>query len=127
LNIVRSNVGTTGKNLQRVVAKYLMMIVEDELGAPDRAVRRPADHRTERDPRPRPAHRLSYLAGPSTGLADLDAVLALGGLERYPYAHAARAQMLDRLGRDREAAVEWGRTAACGRSEAARRYFAARV
>jgi RNA polymerase sigma-70 factor (ECF subfamily) len=69
---------------------------------------------------------LSYLAGPASGLADLDEVLALGGLERYPYAHAARAQMLDRLGRDREAAAEWGRAAACGRNDAERRYFAAR-
>jgi RNA polymerase sigma-70 factor (ECF subfamily) len=70
---------------------------------------------------------LSYLAGPATGLADLDAVLALGGLERYPYAHAARAQMLDRVGLDREAAVEWGRAAACGRSDAERRYFGTRA
>jgi RNA polymerase sigma-70 factor (ECF subfamily) len=70
---------------------------------------------------------LSYLAGPATGLADLDEVLAVGDLERYPYAHAARAQMLDRLGRDREAAAEWGRAAACGRSDAERRYFAARA
>jgi RNA polymerase sigma-70 factor (ECF subfamily) len=70
---------------------------------------------------------VSYLAGPATGLADLDEVLALGGLDRYPYAHAARAQLLDRLGRDREAAVEWARAAACGRSDAEREYFAARA
>ena len=42
---------------------------------------------------------VSYVAGAAAGLADLDEVIAVGGLERYPYAHAARAQMLDRLGR----------------------------
>ena len=34
---------------------------------------------------------LSYVAGPEAGLADLDEVLALGDLDAYPYAHAARA------------------------------------
>ena len=50
---------------------------------------------------------VSYRVGAAAGLADLDEVLALGGLESYPYAHAARATMLDRLGRDEEAAASW--------------------
>ena len=47
---------------------------------------------------------VSYVAGAAAGLADLDEVIAIGGLERYPYAHAARATMLDRLGQSAEAA-----------------------
>ena len=34
---------------------------------------------------------MSHLAGPAQGLADLDEVIGLGGLERYPYAFGARA------------------------------------
>ena len=44
---------------------------------------------------------LSYRYGPDLGLADLDGVMALGGLDRYPYGHAARAQMLERPARAR--------------------------
>ena len=70
---------------------------------------------------------LSYLLGPAAGLADLDEVLAVGeqaNLERYPYAHAARAQLLDRLGRRREAAAAWARAAACARTDAEQAFFA---
>jgi RNA polymerase sigma-70 factor, ECF subfamily len=69
---------------------------------------------------------LSYLLDAAAGLADIDEVLALGGLEQYPYAHAARAQMLDRLGRRPEAARAWARAASCARTNAERTYFAAR-
>ena len=55
---------------------------------------------------------LSYVAGPEVGLTDLDEVLALGDLDAYPYAHAARAQILDRLGRSSEAADSWAVAAA---------------
>jgi RNA polymerase sigma-70 factor, ECF subfamily len=68
---------------------------------------------------------LSYLLDATAGLADIDEVLALGGLEKYPYAHAARAQMLDRLGRRPEAEEAWARAASCGRTDAERTYFAA--
>ena len=44
---------------------------------------------------------MSHLLGPAQGLADLDEVIGLGGLERYPYAFGARAQMLAALGRSR--------------------------
>ncbi len=67
---------------------------------------------------------LSYLLGPEAGLTDLDEVLAVGGLDGYPYAHAARAQLLDRLGRHREAAADWTRAAACARTDAERSFFA---
>jgi RNA polymerase sigma-70 factor (ECF subfamily) len=67
------------------------------------------------------------LAGPAAGLADLDGVIELGGLERYPYAFAARGYLLDRLGRRSEAAVSWGRAAALARTDAERAYFARRA
>jgi RNA polymerase sigma-70 factor (ECF subfamily) len=70
---------------------------------------------------------MSYLLDAAAGLADLDEVLALGGLEQYPYAHAARAQMLDRLGRRPAAEDAWARAASCARTDAERDYFAARA
>ena len=70
---------------------------------------------------------VSYSAGPTAGLSDLDGVLALGGLTKYPYAFAARGQMLDRLGRRSEAAGEWARAAALARTIAEREYFRARA
>jgi len=66
---------------------------------------------------------VSYLSGPEAGLVDLDAVLALGGLENYPYAHAARAQMLDRAGRPADAAAAWTSAAERARSTAERAWF----
>ena len=68
---------------------------------------------------------ISYADGPAAGLADLDEVIALGGLDSYPYAHAARAQMLHRLGRSPEARRAWVRAAACARTAAERDFFTA--
>jgi RNA polymerase sigma-70 factor (ECF subfamily) len=70
---------------------------------------------------------LSYLIGPGAGLADLDEVVAVGGLDRYPYAHAARAQMLARLGRSAEADGAWRAAAVRARSDAERTFFADRA
>ncbi len=70
---------------------------------------------------------ISHHHGAAAGLADLDAVLALGGLEGYPYAHAARAELLDRLGRPVEAATSWRSAAACARTAAERSWFDARA
>ncbi|WP_269457511.1 RNA polymerase sigma factor [Nakamurella panacisegetis] len=70
---------------------------------------------------------LSYAHGPAAGLADLDEVLALGLLDRYPYAAGARAQMLERLGRRPEAAQEWRRAAATARTTAERDFFTGRA
>jgi RNA polymerase sigma-70 factor (ECF subfamily) len=66
---------------------------------------------------------LAQLSGPAAGLADLDEVLGLGGLERYPYAFGARAQMLAALGRQDEAADEWTRAAGLARTAAESGYF----
>lgn len=66
---------------------------------------------------------LSYLSGPAAGLADLDEVLALGLLDRYPYAPAARGQLLERLDRGDEAVAQWRRAATLARSAAERTFF----
>ena len=42
---------------------------------------------------------VGQLAGAAAGLADLEGVLALGALNRYPYAAGARAFLLEQLGR----------------------------
>jgi RNA polymerase sigma-70 factor, ECF subfamily len=67
------------------------------------------------------------LAGAAAGLADLDGVLALGGLDRYPYAHAARGYLLDRLGQTADAATEWRRAATLARTDAERSWFTSRA
>ena len=65
----------------------------------------------------------SYLHGPAAGLVDLDDVLAVADLADYPYAHAARAQLLGRLGRDAESRADWERAAATARTDAERAHF----
>ncbi|MET3806420.1 RNA polymerase sigma-70 factor (ECF subfamily) [Nakamurella sp. UYEF19] len=70
---------------------------------------------------------LSHLSGPAVGLADLDGVLASGLLDRSPYAPAARAQMLERLGRSGEARGEWLSARDRAGTGAQRDYFAARI
>jgi RNA polymerase sigma-70 factor (ECF subfamily) len=67
---------------------------------------------------------MSHLLGPEQGLADLDEVIGLGGLERYPYAFGARAQMLAALGRHTEAARDWATAAGLARTTAEREFFA---
>ncbi len=58
---------------------------------------------------------IGQLLGAEAGLADLDEVLAVATeLDRYPYAHAGRAQLLARLGRVEESQAAWG-AAASGR------------
>ena len=67
---------------------------------------------------------LSYLVGPAAGLADLDEVLDVADLSGYPYAHAARAQLLERL--DRRAtrpAAAWAAAAGTARTDAERSWF----
>ncbi|MBA3368335.1 MAG: RNA polymerase sigma factor [Geodermatophilaceae bacterium] len=70
---------------------------------------------------------MSYLHGPAAGLTDLDEVMALGGLERYCYAHAARAQLLDRLGRTHDARRAWVRAASTARTDAEHEFFRLRA
>jgi RNA polymerase sigma-70 factor (ECF subfamily) len=70
---------------------------------------------------------IGQLNGPAAGLADLDEVIAVGGLERYPYAFGARAQLLSALGRPRDAAQDWAAAAECARTVAEREFFTARA
>jgi RNA polymerase sigma-70 factor (ECF subfamily) len=70
---------------------------------------------------------IAHLSGPAVGLRDLDDVLALGGLDRYPYAHAARATLLDDLGRPEESRAAWLAAAGLARTRAERDFFAARA
>ena len=69
---------------------------------------------------------LSYLVGPAAGLADLDEVLDVADLSGYPYAHAARAQLLERLDRPDEAAAAWAAAAGTARTDAERSWFEGR-
>ncbi len=70
---------------------------------------------------------MSQLLGPEQGLADLDEVIGLGGLERYPYAFGARAQMLAKLGRHADAAHDWASAAQLARTAAERDFFGQQV
>src|SRR6476659_8666013 len=70
---------------------------------------------------------IAHLHGPAAGLRDLDEVLAVGGLDRYPYAQAARATLLDELGRREEARVAWSRAAQAARNAAEREFFTGRA
>jgi RNA polymerase sigma-70 factor (ECF subfamily) len=70
---------------------------------------------------------ISYAQGPAAGLADLDEVISVGRLDSYPYAHAARAQMLARLGQQPEARRAWIRAASCARTTAERDFFTTRA
>ena len=70
---------------------------------------------------------MAQSCGPAQGLADLDEVIGLGGLDRYPYAFGARAQMLTVLGRRREAQLAWLTAAGLARTTAERDYFAAQA
>ncbi len=70
---------------------------------------------------------LGQLSGPAAGLTDLDEVMALGGLARYPYAFGGRAFLLEQLGRVSEAAGDWLRAAELARTDAERNYFQRRA
>ncbi|MGI8628151.1 MAG: hypothetical protein ACR2J5_16525 [Geodermatophilaceae bacterium] len=66
---------------------------------------------------------LSYVDGPAAGLTDLDEVMNISRLDGYCYAHATRAQLLDRLGRTHDARRAWVRAASTARTDAEREYF----
>jgi RNA polymerase sigma-70 factor, ECF subfamily len=70
---------------------------------------------------------MAEIFGAGAGLADLDEVMGVADLDRYPYAHAARAQLLDRLGRPDDATAAWSRAAATARTTAERDWFTTRA
>jgi RNA polymerase sigma-70 factor, ECF subfamily len=65
--------------------------------------------------------------GPELGLALIDAILARGDLLDYQLAHAARADLLRRLGRSVEARASYERALALARQEPERRFLARRL
>lgn len=65
--------------------------------------------------------------GPAKGLAIIDRLLAQGELETYQLAHAARADLLRRLGRREEALVAYRQALALTLQEPQRRYLERRI
>lgn len=73
------------------------------------------------------AAAISMRDGSETGLAAIDAAMADGDLDAYHLAHAARADMLRRLGRDGEAKNAYRRALALARQSAERRFLERRL
>jgi RNA polymerase sigma-70 factor, ECF subfamily len=65
--------------------------------------------------------------GPLAGLALIDAILARGDLRDYHLAHAARADLCRRLGRNAEARASYERARALTRQEPERRFLERRL
>ncbi len=65
--------------------------------------------------------------GPEAGLALVDGLLARGELAGYHLAHAVRADLCRRLGRDADARAEYERALALARQEPERRFLASRL
>jgi RNA polymerase sigma-70 factor (ECF subfamily) len=65
--------------------------------------------------------------GPEAGLALIDAILARGELKEYPFVHAARADLLRRLGRRAEAATAYQTALGLTRQEPERRFLERRL
>jgi RNA polymerase sigma-70 factor, ECF subfamily len=65
--------------------------------------------------------------GPEAGLALIDALLARGELEEYHLAHAARADLLRRLGKPAEAAAAYRKALALAQQEPERRFLEGRL
>jgi RNA polymerase sigma-70 factor, ECF subfamily len=65
--------------------------------------------------------------GPRAGLALIDGILARGELVNYHLAHAARAEMCRRLGRNAEARAAYERVLALVRQEPERRFIERRL
>ena len=65
--------------------------------------------------------------GPEAGLALIDAILAAGELRDYRLAHAARADLCRRLGRNADARASYERALALSRQEPERRFLEKRL
>jgi RNA polymerase sigma-70 factor (ECF subfamily) len=70
---------------------------------------------------------VSMRDGPASGLALVDAVLARGQLDAYHLAHAARADLLRRLGRTADARAAYRRALELARQEPQRRFIEQRL
>ena len=65
--------------------------------------------------------------GPAAGLPRIDAILQRGDLADYPLAHAARADLCRRLGRNADARAAYERALALTKQEPARRFIERRL
>ncbi|MEZ4703485.1 MAG: RNA polymerase sigma factor [Rhodothermales bacterium] len=70
---------------------------------------------------------LAECEGPEAGLAEIDALLARGLLTAYPLAHAARADLLRRLGLSAEAKASYESALALTQQEPERHFLAERI
>jgi RNA polymerase sigma-70 factor (ECF subfamily) len=70
---------------------------------------------------------VAMASGPERGLEIVDRVAASGQLEEYPYLHAARADLLRRLGRLDEAGVAYERARELTGNEAERAFLERRI
>jgi RNA polymerase sigma-70 factor (ECF subfamily) len=73
------------------------------------------------------AAAVSMRDGPEAGLAAVEAVLHKGGLDDYPLAHAARADMQRRLRLDDAARASYQRALELTRQPVDRRFLEARL
>jgi RNA polymerase sigma-70 factor (ECF subfamily) len=73
------------------------------------------------------AAAIAMREGPEAGLALIDAILARGELGDYRHAHAARADLLRRLGRLDEARIAYERALALTAQEPERRFIEKRL
>jgi RNA polymerase sigma-70 factor (ECF subfamily) len=70
---------------------------------------------------------VAMASGPDRGLQIVDGVAATGQLEQYPYLHAARADLLRRLGRLDEAGVAYARARELTANRAEREFIDRRI
>jgi RNA polymerase sigma-70 factor (ECF subfamily) len=70
---------------------------------------------------------VAMAAGPGTGLAMIDGLVADGRLDDYVYLHAARADLLRRLGRWSEARAAYDRAVGLTANEAERAFLRRRI
>jgi RNA polymerase sigma-70 factor (ECF subfamily) len=65
--------------------------------------------------------------GPEAGLALIDSIIIRGDLTDYPLLHSARAELLKRLGKTKEASESYRRTLGLTRQEPQRRFIERRL
>jgi RNA polymerase sigma-70 factor, ECF subfamily len=65
--------------------------------------------------------------GPEAGLQHVDSIMAAGRLDSYHLAHAARADLLRRLGRTVDARAAYERALTLARQEPERRFIERRL
>lgn len=69
----------------------------------------------------------AMVQGPATGIARIEAILDRGQLADYQFAHSARAELLRRVGRFREAKTAYEKARSLATQDAERRFLDARI